>query len=266
MNCNTIGERIATLRKKEGMTQESLASALGVSPQTVSKWETGATMPDILLLPVIAQVFGTTIDALYGIKPSTEKRKYSKETIHQEFYKQFFYEMQGFWMDECDKHSREERAAEQMEYVFTHPASQTTIQSNHTGNGVYANCDLALIFRREEATVRDLLDDDLAWTVLKRFADGETQAVFKFIVCNPCKSFTASLIAVKCGIDVQLVERALDNLLRMNLVARNDVDTEDGILYVYRFWGTHKLILVYSMLSIASRLGNYCELYRGFLN
>lgn len=261
----SIGERIAALRKSNNLTQESLANTLGVSPQTVSKWETGTTMPDILLLPVIAEVFGTTIDALFGIKPSTENQKCSKETIHREFYKQFFYDMQGFWMNGCNKLSREEQAAEQMEYVLTHPESQTSIQSNHTGNGVYANCDLALIFRRE-AAVRDLLDDDLAWTVLKRFADGETQGVFKFIVCNSCKSFTASLIASKCNIELPLAERALDNLLRMNLVSRNDVDTEDGILYVYRFWGTHKLILIYSMLSIASRLGNYREMYRGFLN
>jgi transcriptional regulator with XRE-family HTH domain len=48
---NSIGERIAQLRKNSGFTQEILANTLGVSPQTVSKWETGTTMPDILLLP-----------------------------------------------------------------------------------------------------------------------------------------------------------------------------------------------------------------------
>ena len=48
---NSIGERIAQLRKNSGFTQEILANTLGVSPRTVSKWETGTTMPDILLLP-----------------------------------------------------------------------------------------------------------------------------------------------------------------------------------------------------------------------
>lgn len=48
---NNIGERIAQLRKNNGFTQEVLANTLGVSPRTVSKWETGTTMPDILLLP-----------------------------------------------------------------------------------------------------------------------------------------------------------------------------------------------------------------------
>jgi hypothetical protein len=50
----------------------------------------------------------------------------------------------------------------------------------------------------------------------------------------------------------------------MDLVSRNDVDTGDGILYVYRVWATHRQVLIYSMLSIASRLGNFRESYRGF--
>ena len=266
MNSNTIGERIAALRKNEGMTQETLAGTLGVSPQTVSKWETGATMPDILLLPVISQVFGTTVDALFGIQETAKWETYSKENIHEELYKQFFYGMQGFWGDSCSAQSRAEQAWTQQQYILSHTSTQTLIQANETGNGVYANCDLALIFRKDESTIRDLLDDDTAWTVLKRFADGETRTVFKFIVCNPCKSFTSSFIAARCNIDIKQAERSLENLLRLGLVFRSDVDTEDGLLYVYRVWGTHKHTLIYSMLSIASRLGNYCESYRGFQN
>ena len=62
----TIGERIAELRRKSGMTQEELAALRGISAQSVSKWETGVTMPDILLLPILADVFGVQIDALFG--------------------------------------------------------------------------------------------------------------------------------------------------------------------------------------------------------
>ena len=53
----TIGERIAELRRKSGMTQEELASLLGISAQSVSKWETGVTMPDILLLAITSTRF-----------------------------------------------------------------------------------------------------------------------------------------------------------------------------------------------------------------
>ena len=50
----TIGKNIADLRKNSGMTQEQLAETLGVSSQTISKWENEVTMPDIMLLPVLA--------------------------------------------------------------------------------------------------------------------------------------------------------------------------------------------------------------------
>ena len=63
---NTLNENIVRLRKQAGMTQEELASLLGISAQSVSKWETGVTMPDILLLPILADVFGVQIDALFG--------------------------------------------------------------------------------------------------------------------------------------------------------------------------------------------------------
>ena len=49
-----IGNKIRELRKKKGITQETLASVLSVSPQAVSKWESGLTYPDMEMIPVIA--------------------------------------------------------------------------------------------------------------------------------------------------------------------------------------------------------------------
>lgn len=62
---NTFGQKIADLRKEKGMTQEALAERLGVSPQAVSKWETDASMPDVSLLPKLAEQLGCSIDALF---------------------------------------------------------------------------------------------------------------------------------------------------------------------------------------------------------
>ena len=69
-----IGENIANLRRANGMTQEQLAEIIGVSAQSVSKWETSTTMPDIMLLPVIADIFGVTVDAMYGRIKADEKK------------------------------------------------------------------------------------------------------------------------------------------------------------------------------------------------
>lgn len=62
-----IGAKIKQLRTARSMTQEQLGSALGVSPQAISKWESGATMPDILLLPELSVLFGVSIDELFSM-------------------------------------------------------------------------------------------------------------------------------------------------------------------------------------------------------
>lgn len=65
----TFEEIIVTHRKKLGLTQEGLAQRLGVTNQAVSKWESGQSCPDITLLPALADIFGITIDELFGREP-----------------------------------------------------------------------------------------------------------------------------------------------------------------------------------------------------
>ena len=60
----SIGETITRKRKALGMTQKELAEKLSVSFQAVSKWETDASHPDVELLTALAEVLGTTVDAL----------------------------------------------------------------------------------------------------------------------------------------------------------------------------------------------------------
>ena len=59
-----IGLRISVLRKKAGLSQAELAEKLGVSPQAVSKWESGKNLPDIDTFCELAWLFGTTLDSI----------------------------------------------------------------------------------------------------------------------------------------------------------------------------------------------------------
>lgn len=65
----TLGEKIGSLRREKGYTQEELAEKLSVSPQAVSKWENDISCPDIMLLPEIARLFDVTVDSLLGCEP-----------------------------------------------------------------------------------------------------------------------------------------------------------------------------------------------------
>ena len=61
-----LGETIQSLRKKQGLTQEQLAERIDVSRQAVSKWETGAAVPDLDKLQALSAVFNVTLDELVG--------------------------------------------------------------------------------------------------------------------------------------------------------------------------------------------------------
>lgn len=76
----TLGQRIAQYRKSFNITQDALAQKLGVTNQAVSKWESDQCCPDVMLLPKIADIFGITIDALFGREPRLKKEEETQET------------------------------------------------------------------------------------------------------------------------------------------------------------------------------------------
>ncbi len=75
-----IAKNITDLRKKKGVTQEQMASALNISSQAVSKWETNSCQPDILTLPLIADYFDVSIDYLF----------YGQNIVYDEIYEKIY--------------------------------------------------------------------------------------------------------------------------------------------------------------------------------
>lgn len=91
-----FSSQLQQLRKERGVTQETLAEHLGVSPQAVSKWENGS-FPDGDLLPRIADFFGVSIDYLYGradrarsieerVFDDIRDKKLSEDTLFDEIF------------------------------------------------------------------------------------------------------------------------------------------------------------------------------------
>ena len=73
-----LGNQIRLNRRRMNLTQEQLAEKFGTSPQAISRWEIGATYPDIEMLPMIASFFETSVDALLGVTEE-EKEKFCAE-------------------------------------------------------------------------------------------------------------------------------------------------------------------------------------------
>ena len=75
-----LGKKIRQLRFKAGLTQEQLAEKLGVAAQSVSKWENAVAMPDITALPLLAEIFGVSIDDLFDLTTEQRLNRSSIET------------------------------------------------------------------------------------------------------------------------------------------------------------------------------------------
>ena len=83
----TMDLKIAQLRKQKGVSQQELADFLGVTFQSVSKWETKTTLPDITLLPLIADYFQVSVDELMGLKPIKNLKYMPRNTDNRENWK-----------------------------------------------------------------------------------------------------------------------------------------------------------------------------------
>ncbi|APC84630.1 transcriptional regulator [Clostridium botulinum] len=96
-----IGKCIIHKRKEKGITQEQLANYIGVSKASVSKWESGSSYPDIVLLPELATYFNISVDELLGYSPQLTKEDIGKiySKLSHEFAVKPFDEV----MEQCNK-------------------------------------------------------------------------------------------------------------------------------------------------------------------
>ena len=116
-----LGKKIRQLRYKAGLTQEQLADKLGVGPQSVSKWENAASMPDITTLPLLAETFGVSIDDLFDL--SSEQRLNRIENsldITGELPQDLFREYEDFLKAQLDDVQNKQRSASLLAYLYWH--------------------------------------------------------------------------------------------------------------------------------------------------
>jgi len=76
-----VGKLIQKLRKEQKLTQQELGDKLGVSPKTISKWETGGGLPDISFLKKISEIFNITIEELLDGTLNKKEKTNVKKSI-----------------------------------------------------------------------------------------------------------------------------------------------------------------------------------------
>ena len=77
----TLGERIRSFRRARSLTQAQLASGLAVTKNAVTNWESGASRPDLSLLPPLCRLLGVTADELLGIPSAAALTRAEREHV-----------------------------------------------------------------------------------------------------------------------------------------------------------------------------------------
>lgn len=117
----TIGNKIKQLRLSSGLTQEQLAGILGVTAQAVSKWETGTTMPDITLLPLLSTEFGVTIDELFDLTTEQKLKRIERRIdLEEEFSDETFREYSSFLKNLLTEHNDKRKVLSVLALLYHH--------------------------------------------------------------------------------------------------------------------------------------------------
>ncbi len=251
----SIGENIAALRKNSGMTQEALATAIGVSPQSVSKWENSTNLPDIALLPILADIFGVHIDQLFG-------RGVSEGCISEQVLEKgcdalldvmgsSFYRTWG----DADKESYAESMQEYKSYLKEHGDARTAVFMKH-GLVHYREACGGLLLKRPAAGWASLFRNEEAFELLEKLCDKDFRTALAEVIKGGKTVFTLGTICRKCNIED---ESALETKFRESRMFKiSQLEVDDRMLDLYEFsLPEGKLAMLYAALAFAEECVHY---------
>ncbi len=252
---NTIGTNIAELRRKHNMTQETLGEMIGISAQSVSKWENGATMPDITLLPILADIFNTTIDALFGAGDLAQTVVPTEELPPRAF--DALLKLSASAM-----HFERDVMKKYRDVVSADNPRASAVYTENNG-AFFANQNIGLIYRHTPQESVPLLENENAVRLLSLLTDPDVRIVLHYFASTSHPSTVGTLCA-KCSISKEKTESALEKLRVFGLLARETVTLEDGDLIVWKKHRFHLMLHLYAILTLADFAAKGNDCYFGY--
>ena len=259
-----LGKNIARLRKANKMTQEDLASQIGVSAQALSKWENGNNMPDIMMLPTLAKIFGVKVDDLFsGDVSSGSEFDFDNvpalvyDTAYDAVFGAFkcFEKGEEFW-DE-NRHQKLYRDCKMNDEYHSGIVSYEMNGNQKVASGsVYIDSSVVLAFTKSAAEAAKLLKSEEAAKTLAALAIPSVRAVLAYMIEQP--EMTFKLIVKKTGLSEDDIKAALMKLQDLFLVSVRSVDLgEDEPTSVYSLLRPYSfMLLLYPILHMARLIGN----------
>lgn len=256
----TIGKNIAELRKSRGMTQEQLAETLGVSAQAISKWENDVTMPDILLLPVIAGCFDITVDELYGvIKPNESQQAVDYDDIPEMLYDTIIELSQRGRFSIVEGKDIVTEKELMKSFLDNYRQAKTAVFSNKKG-AVIATSEIGLLHRGKANA--DQLTTDGVGRVLEILSRPSVRCVFAYQTENISQPITAQYVAKKCDISHEEAVEALELLTDIHINHSTDIMLdEDASVRMYSLNSDEYLMYTLMVCKIARMMDEHKQDY-----
>ncbi len=248
-----IAANIARLRKERAMTQEARAEVIGVSAQTISKWENSTTYPDVALLPVLADVFGVSIDALYGRQDS--QRTVTADAAVDHVIEAVRATIVGAIYTPSIDGKFGELLAQYKRLLQSDPRQRSVIEND--SDVLYFREKLgALALRKPEDGWNSLFARTENLDILRLVADEDFRRAMQVIISRRMLSFTLPSLAKAAG--VADAERLGVMLEISRLFAKRELMIDEAPLVYYELTqGEQKLYLLYAVLAFAQELTAY---------
>lgn len=220
-----IAKTLTALRTSRGLTQEEVAQSLSVSNKTVSKWENGASAPDLAMLAALAAYYGVTTDFLLGL--AEEKTQTTKEEIRSLFaglsrrasLLKAFETVQALvpamFQTVTNKHDDENDPVPAIP-AQTSPfcRSQLSLSDFYEFVASSENVNVAVMMLRNQADFAWMKEPDKQAKIVKIFkflSSEETLSVLYYLFSAACSdSFTADYIAKNTGVAEERVAEILE--------------------------------------------------------
>ncbi|MBO5220882.1 MAG: helix-turn-helix transcriptional regulator [Clostridia bacterium] len=258
-----IAEKLVELRASKGVTQEDVAQSLSVSNKTISKWENGASTPDLPMVVELAKYYGVTTDTLLGL--SEDKTQSVQEEVgslfkgldHKESVLKAF-EIERLLVPTLFGKVREKDADiyDTQEIFPTDPSCY--YRSNITHQNIFKfaasskDVNLSVMLLRNKANFAWMNDTGKQEEIVKVFrflSNKDVLSVLYFIHSKNCStSFTADYVGKNTGIEEDLVAKILDEFWDIGGCGWVMAHLSEGEIKVYECFGDG---IILSLISLA---------------
>jgi transcriptional regulator with XRE-family HTH domain len=258
-----IGEKLSLLRNQKGVTQEAVADALGISNKTISKWETGLSVPETEYIPMLSDYFNVSTDEIFGrttSKSSMEDiiaKEYDGlshfESVNKSFALAFEVIRQSLWKI-GNNPSSEKVVPEHI--ISSNENMYRASVSNDIGYEMFINSpytNLSVMLFQNECDFSWMDDDSQEFSNLFRLLgdiDGIKMVKLMYTQGFP-STFTADYIAKKADMEEEKAKALLEYSVNAKVCAKLEANLRDGKTDLYH---CHHSGMVLAILNLAFEL------------